>query len=120
MERRITKNEAKDLFLTQQNQQESGTEGVIFSYNRHKNTATVGVAAKDTGELREILNNVLCPTFLGVQMVSPQPGQMCWVTFKNGKLNQPIITHFYNHRYEENDFGKQSRTPFSIPNYLMR
>ena len=96
-----------------------GSLGVVIDYDRYTNTCTVAITEGDTNNITEILQNVVCPTQIGVQSAAPEPGRLCWVSFKNGNLTQPLIVNFYNHRYEQNDYDMQTQTPFSIPSYLM-
>jgi hypothetical protein len=93
--------------------------GVILSYDRFANTATVLISKSETDEAEEILKNVPCPTYIGVQMAAPEPGRPCVVIFRNGNITQPLITHYYNHRYSEFDYGRQSPTQFDIPTHLL-
>ncbi len=93
--------------------------GVITSYNRFKNTATVMISGRDSDSIDEILRNVTCPVYMGIQIASPEPGRMCWVSFKNGSLTQPIITHYFNHSYGNFEFKRQTTARYDLPGYLM-
>lgn len=97
----------------------TGSVGVIITYDKYSNTATVLVSKPETDEADEILHNVPCPTFIGVQMAAPEPGRPCYVLFKNGMVTQPLISHFYNHRYLENDLNRQSPSHMNLPTYML-
>ena len=97
----------------------SGVLGVIASYDRYENTATVIVSASDTDAVEEILYKVPCPVLLGIQSVAPDPGRPCYVVFKGGNRSQALITHFYNHNYSEYDYGRQTQADIAIPSYLL-
>jgi hypothetical protein len=100
-------------------QRPSGVLGVVSSYDRYTNTATVIVSRQDTDEVEEILQKVPCPVLLGVQSVAPEPGRPCYVIYKGGNKTQALITHYYNHRYSDNDYNSQNRAHVAIPSYLL-
>lgn len=97
----------------------TGSVGTVLSYDKFANTATVLVSKSETDEAEEILNNVPCPTYIGVQMAAPEPGRLCYVVFRNGNITQPLITHYYNHRYSQFDYNRQTPAPIDIPTYLL-
>lgn len=97
----------------------TGSVGTVLSYDRFANTASVVVSKSETDEADEVLKNVPCPTHIGIQMAAPEPGRLCYVVFRNGNITQPLITHYYNHRYSEFDHGRQSPTQFNIPTHLL-
>lgn len=92
--------------------------GVVMSYDKFTNTATVQLSAPDSDQLGDIITNVMCPSFPGVQMVSPEPGWMCWVAFMSiNDDHNPIITHFFNHRYAKYQYPRQSNARNGITTY---
>lgn len=99
--------------------QMSGSIGVIMSYDNMTNTATVAITQNESDEIREILNNVPCPVTMGVQTVSPTPGMLCWLQFRNGNITSPLVVHFYNHRFDQFGYEKQYKTTFTLPMSLM-
>jgi hypothetical protein len=109
----------KDSLQMDRAQRPNGVLGVISSYDRYTNTATVMVSKPDTDEIEEILPNVPCPVLLGVQSVAPEPGRPCYVVYKNGNKSQALITHYYNHRYDHYDYFKQARAEVLLPSYLL-
>ena len=106
-------------YSDRQFQRMSGRFGVISQYDVRKNTATVFITKEQTDEIEDILTNVMCPRTLGVQQVAPNPGMMCWVVFKDNNITQPLITHFFNHQYEDFDYKKQNVIKDTLPSYLM-
>jgi hypothetical protein len=97
----------------------TGRLGVVISYDKYDNTATVAVTSEHTDEIDDILTKVMCPVVLGVQTVAPSPGLQCWVVFKDNNISQPLISHFYNHRYSQYDYPKQTPATNNIPSYLL-
>jgi hypothetical protein len=108
-----------EAILRDKAQKPLGVLGVISSYDRYTHTCTVIVSRPDTDEVEEILRNVPCPVLLGVQAVAPEPGRPCYVVYKGGNKSQALITHFYNHRYSEYDYSRQTRAEVAIPSYLL-
>lgn len=94
-----------------------GREGIIIAYNSFKNTATVMLSDPKTDTPGEIIQNVKCPTYLGLQMAAPDPGRYCYVQFKRGGFKNPIITHFYNENYTDYDYEAQTKVRTWTPNF---
>lgn len=115
-------NERLDLIdtLKRRQQNPSGNYGIIQSYDSETNSATVLMTAVDSDLPSDILTGVLCPVTLGVQTVAPESGRPCWVVFK-GTFNdrRAIISHYFNHRFETHDYGKQYVARSSIPRYTL-
>lgn len=97
----------------------TGTMGTILTYDRYSNMATVLTTKPETDEADEVMKNVPCPTYMGIQMVAPEPGRLCWIIFKNGNITQPLISHYYNHRYDEHDYPRQAGSYLQAPSYLL-
>lgn len=92
--------------------------GMILSYNPRSNTATVALSGQDSDVITDILKEVPCPTYHGVQMSAPEAGRHCYIVFKGGRESQPMITHYYNHDYKKYDHYRMSNSHSSIPKYL--
>lgn len=95
------------------------TYGIITSYNPTYNTATVITAKPGSSEFGETLFDVPCPVHLGVQAVAPEVGRPCWVSFKDNSMAEPMITHFFNHVYNEIDYLRQTKAINPIPRYIL-
>lgn len=104
---------------TEKAQYPNGALGVVTAYNRYDNTATVIISRPDTDEIDEVINKVPCPVLLGIQSVAPSPGRPCYVIFKGGNKTQPLISHFYNHRFGQYDYNLQSKSHVALPSYLL-
>ena len=92
--------------------------GIVLSYDNIRNEASVLMAQNGTDMPGDTHHNVPCPVVVGVQSVSPQMGRQCWVTFKNGDVQFPTITHFYNYYYNEVDYQRQTRAIVSVPRFI--
>lgn len=113
------KQQAQQVFAQQKMQRMSGRLGVVIQYDETTNTATVAISSEQTDEIEEVLTKVMCPTMLGIQTVAPSPGTGCWVVFKDDNITQPLISHYYNHRFEQFDYAKQVRSNNTLPTYLL-
>ena len=96
----------------------SDRHGIILSYNHRSNTATVGLTGQDSDSITDIIKEVPCPTYNGLQLGAPDAGRHCYVVFKGGRESQPMITHYYNHNYEKYDYHKMSNCKSNVPKYL--
>lgn len=92
--------------------------GIILSYNPKTNTATVALSGQDSDDMGDIVKNVPCPTYHGLQLCAPKMGRPCYVVFKGGRESQPMITHYYNHSYEKFDYESMTNSHSTIPKYL--
>ena len=115
----IDKKQIEEVIQYHKFQQQTGRLGVITSYDPFNNTATVLISGEQSDVIEDVLSNVLCPLNLGVQSVAPSPGTQCWVVFKNNNRSQALITHYYNYRYSQGDYDKQSKAQIGLPTYLL-
>lgn len=92
--------------------------GIILSYDKITNTASVLLSVPGSGNPGEQFNDVPCPTTLGLQMQAPYPGRPCWVTFKDGNQAFPVVSHFFNHVFDQTDYLRQYNATNNIPRYL--
>lgn len=99
-------------------QNHAPTYGIIMSYDPENNQATIMTARPGSDQMGEVYKQVPCPQNNGVQSVDPEPGRPCVLSFPNGTQNSPIITAFFNPRYQENDYAKQTRARNEIPRFL--
>lgn len=112
-------NQIRQAALRERAQHPSGVLGVVISYDSESNTATVVVSSADSDDIEEIIYKVPCPVLLGIQSVAPEPGRPCYVIFKGGNRSQALISHFYNHLYNDKDYVIQSRADMAMPSYLL-
>ena len=98
---------------------ESGTYGMVVNYNRVKNTATVLLAEQDSDRPDDVLNNVPCPSLVGIQTCAPEPGRMCWVVFRGHSRDHPVIVSFFNPYFEAVDHPRHNGANFHTPRYIM-
>lgn len=119
MDKKSIKDCVQQELSNNRNQYPTGVFGVISAYDRYTNTATVITSRPDSDEIDEILNKVPCPVLLGVQTVAPSPGLPCYVIFKGGNRSQPLVSHFWNHRYDEYNYGPQTKADVALPSYLL-
>lgn len=93
--------------------------GVITSYNDFTNTASVLISAADADTIDEVLTDVPCPVYMGIQNAAPEPGRMCVVFFKNGSITQPLIVNFFNQSYKKFDYLRHNKAGYTLPQYLI-
>lgn len=93
--------------------------GILMSYDQVTNTATVLMSDNLSDVANTILRNVPCPTQLGIQSVSPDPGRGVWVAFKGDSDRFPFITSFFNHNYSGNDYTRQTTAYTGMPQFSL-
>lgn len=106
-------------YLRDQERNGNGKVGIIQSYDPVSNTATVLTAANDSDVPNDIITDVMCPVFPGIQMVAPEPGRPCWIVMKSGfNDRRAMISHFFNHNFSNYDYSKQYSIRSGIPSYM--
>jgi len=104
-----------------QSQQETttGRYGIIMSFNKYTNTATVMLVQENTGAIEGLYKHVPCPVYPGVINAAPRPGEQCWVEFKGRSSAHPIITHYFNHLYKEYEYTERSNANVGVPKFSL-
>lgn len=93
--------------------------GIVMGYNRYDNTATVLLSQPGSDMPGRFYTNVPCPTFPGIQMVAPERGRPCWVSFKDGLQSTPVITHFFHHSYRDLEYERQYVADNDVPRFML-
>lgn len=92
--------------------------GIVMAYDRSTNTATVLLSSSESDIPGDVITNVPCPVYAGIQLVAPEPGRPCWVTYKGNSESQPFITHYFNHSYQKFDYKRQYQSSSGVPNFV--
>lgn len=95
------------------------TYGILFSYDRYENTATIGVTGQGSHNITNMLRKVPCPITMGVQTVDPEPGRPVWVEFKDGNPTAPMVVAYLNHNHLRYDWPVKHYAGTGIPKYLV-
>lgn len=86
-----------------------GRYGIVSSYDPTNNTATVILSAPDSDGIQQILSQVPCPVYPGIQTAAPEPGRPCYVEFLSARNeSRPVITHYFNHEYQKRDYYRHT------------
>lgn len=93
--------------------------GLVMEYNEEDNTATVLLSRPGSDLPGEYFTGVPCPTMLGVQNVAPETGRPCWVVFRDGVQTSPVITHYFNHAYQDMEYDKHYYAVNTTPRFMM-
>lgn len=94
------------------------TMGIILSYDRDTNMATVMTAMPGSFDTGEQYSHVPCPSNIGVQGVAPEPGRPCTLLFPYGNHANPIILNYFSPNYQKHDRDKQSRAQNELPHFM--
>jgi hypothetical protein len=93
--------------------------GIILDYDTTYNTATIMMSDKGSDGVGEMLTDVPCPTFIGLQLAAPEPGRPCWVNFKDNNQQFPVVTHYFNPAYNKIDYAKQTTASNTMPRFIL-
>lgn len=92
--------------------------GIILGYDPTTNRASILVAHHGSDAAGEVFNNIPCPMQLGTQSVAPKPGTPVGVMYKDGNVQSPMITHYFNHIYQNVNQTRQNRSVNVTPRYI--
>lgn len=110
----------RDAMSQMEHETNTPRPGIIQSYNPVSNTATVLLVGVDSDVPHQVLTDVICPVYMGIQMAAPDSGRPCWVAFKGGvNDNKAIIVSYFNHNYQRYDYAKQTIADSGVPGYML-
>jgi hypothetical protein len=93
--------------------------GVVISYDKSTNTATVLLDEKYAGTVGDIVNNVPCPFNYGIQTVAPHGGLRCLVGFRSDSERDPYILTFFMDPYDTAKNMNNSVSDTGIPKFMV-
>lgn len=91
---------------------------LIMDYDPYSNTASVLMTNKGSDDPGDLYLKVPCPVYMGVQGVAPERGRHCWVAFKDNSVNYPVITHYFNHYYQNIDYDRHTQAINATPRFM--
>lgn len=100
-------------------QQSKPRPGTVMSYDQRTNTATILIDEKYSDTIGDMVANVPCPFYYGVQTVAPAPGTRCYVAFRDSSEKEPYIINYFN---DENSGFKnvvQNSVNTGIPKFMV-
>jgi hypothetical protein len=94
--------------------------GLIMQFDKKNNSATIILDDAFSGEIGNIVNNVPCPSSMGIQNVAPAPGTRCLVGFRDDNENNAYVVSYF----EENNVGSNFLHNYvantGIPKFMAR
>lgn len=109
----------QEILLPQKISESQPGWGFVASYDETKNTADVLMSRPGSDQPGEMYYHVPCPVQIGIQGVAPEVGRACWVVFKGGNFQSPIITHFFNYNYGQRDYGRSTNASQVSPGFML-
>lgn len=91
--------------------------GIITSFNRIDNTATVILTGPNSDQIGDTYRDVPCPVYPGIQMAAPEAGRPCWVDFRGKDESRPIIVSYFNHEFSRFDYSRLYAAETGVPQY---
>lgn len=93
--------------------------GVIMSYDRVTNTATVVMEEQFSDAIGNVIKNVPCPFTKGVQTVAPTIGSRCLVAFRDNNEIKPYIVNFFEDTSSKSNYWFNTVVRTGIPRYMV-
>lgn len=93
--------------------------GIVMSYDKFTNSATILLEERNSGTIGDIINNVPCPFNYGVQSVSPHSGLRCIVGFRNSVEKDPYIVTFYTDPYDTTKSIINTSVDTGVPKFMV-
>lgn len=94
--------------------------GVVMQFDKSTNMATVILDDPYSTQIGNIVSKVPCPSVMGIQNVSPQPGTRCLVGFRDENENHAYIISFFEEDNMSSNFLHNYAVNTGIPKYLSR
>lgn len=109
----------QDQLATNEMQRARTRPGVIMSYNKTTNTATVVLEDQYSDNIGNIIKNVVCPNINGVQMVAPSAGSRCLVGFRDSNEAKPYVINYYNDTFNSVNYRYNNSVNTGIANFMV-
>lgn len=94
--------------------------GIIMEFEKTTNSATVILDDPYSNQVGNVVGNVPCPSVMGVQNVSPQPGTRCLVGFRDDNENHAYIITFFEENNMSSNYLHNYVVNTGIPKYMSR
>lgn len=109
----------QDQLIANEMQKARTRPGVIMSYSKMTNTATVVLEDQYSENIGNVIKNVVCPYTSGVQSVAPTPGSRCLVGFRDNNESKPYIINYYNDTFNNINYRYNNSVNTGIANFMV-
>lgn len=93
--------------------------GVITSYDRINNTATIVLDEQYSNSMGSVVRNVPCPLVKGVQSVSPVAGTRCLVGFRDSNEANPYVINYFDDVSSNKSYLRTFIVNTGIPRFMV-
>ncbi len=94
--------------------------GVIMKFDKTSNRATVILDDPYSGQLGNVINSVPCPSVMGVQNVSPEPGTRCLIGFRDDNENNAYVISYFEENNLSSNYLNNYVVNTGIPKFMAR
>lgn len=108
-----------DHILNNKFQETKTRPGIVMSYDKMTNTATVLLEERYGGTIGDIVNRVPCPFNYGIQSVAPHTGTRCIIGFRDDSEREPYIVTFYIDAYDVSKNIINTHIDTGIPKFMV-
>lgn len=93
--------------------------GMITSYDKASNMATVILEEQISEAMGNVIRNVPCPVIKGIQSVSPVAGTRCLVAFRDNNEANPYILNYFEDTNINKSFYSNYIVNTGIPRFMV-
>lgn len=93
--------------------------GMIMSYNRANNTATIILDEQYSGTMGSVIKDVPCPVNMGIQVTSPTMGTRCLVGFRDSNEASPYVLNYFEDNDANSNYYRNNFVDTGIPRFMV-
>jgi hypothetical protein len=93
--------------------------GIIASFDKKTNTATVMLEDYSSEYMGNIMVNVPCPVIRGIQNVSPVTGTRCLVAFRDNNESNPYVVNYFEDTNINKTYSSNYLVQTGIPRFMV-
>jgi len=93
--------------------------GMIMTYDKAGNSATVILEGQSSELMGNVIRNVPCPVIRGIQSVSPVMGTRCLVAFRDNNEANPYIVNYFEDTNINPTFYSNYTVNTGIPRFMV-
>jgi hypothetical protein len=100
-------------------QQPRSRPGIITSFDRMNNSATIVLDDHNSDLMGSVITDVPCPTTKGIQSVAPTIGTRCLVAFRDTNEARPYVIGFFEDTKRNMTYTMNNIVDTGVPRYMV-
>lgn len=93
--------------------------GMVMSYSRSDNTATIVLDEQYSGTMGSVIRNVPCPINMGIQTTAPTVGTRCLVGFRDGNESSPYVLNYFEDNLANSNYYRNNFVDTGVPRFMV-